>query len=36
MRIDITAEYDLSDAVKAHQLLESGENMGKAVLRVRP
>ncbi|MGW2820344.1 quinone oxidoreductase family protein [Streptomyces sp. NPDC001443] len=35
VRIDITAEYDLADAAKAHEVLESGENMGKAVLRVR-
>ncbi|MPY29836.1 zinc-binding dehydrogenase [Streptomyces adustus] len=35
VRIDITAEYDLADAAQAHQVLESGGNMGKAVLRVR-
>ncbi|MEV7895952.1 quinone oxidoreductase family protein [Streptomyces cyaneofuscatus] len=34
VRIDITAEYDLADAPKAHRLLEAGENTGKAVLRV--
>ncbi|WP_046727518.1 quinone oxidoreductase family protein [Streptomyces humi] len=35
VRIDITAEYDLTDAAQAQRLLESGANKGKAVLRVR-
>ncbi|MFE8015804.1 zinc-binding alcohol dehydrogenase family protein [Streptomyces antibioticus] len=35
VRIDITAEYELADASRAHRLLEAGANTGKAVLRVR-
>ncbi|MFE5509419.1 zinc-binding alcohol dehydrogenase family protein [Streptomyces sp. NPDC056529] len=34
VRIDITAEYDLTDAPEAQRILEAGENTGKAVLRV--
>jgi len=34
VRIDITEEYALADAAKAHGVLEAGENRAKTVLTV--